>query len=101
APPPQGPGSGAITSRQARPPTKPKPRYRLATASVDDPNRSQRSDPWIEPDRQSVGRGDAVTAPGLKFVSGRTSDVPRAPDLSASVDPRRQGQHRHSQRATT
>jgi hypothetical protein len=38
-----------------------------------------------------------MTAPGLKFVPGRTRDVPRAPDLSASVDPRRQGQHRHSQ----
>jgi hypothetical protein len=31
------------------------------TASVDDPNRSQRWDPWIEPDRQSVGRGDAMS----------------------------------------
>jgi len=32
------------------------------TEGVDDPNRSQRWDPWIEPDRQSVGRGDAMTA---------------------------------------
>src|SRR5271163_1143145 len=47
---------------QARPPTKPKPPHYLATASVDDPNRNQRSDPWIEPDRQSVGRGDDMTA---------------------------------------
>jgi hypothetical protein len=32
------------------------------TEGVDDPNRSQRWDPWIEPDRQSVRRGDDMTA---------------------------------------
>ncbi|MDT5086017.1 MAG: hypothetical protein QOJ61_3060 [Mycobacterium sp.] len=31
------------------------------TEGVDDPNRSQRWDSWIEPDRQSVDRGDAMS----------------------------------------
>ena len=34
------------------------------TERVDDPNRSQRWDPWIEPNRQSVGWGDDMTAIG-------------------------------------
>ena len=40
------------------------------TEGVDDPNRSQRWDPWIEPDRQSVGRGDDMSLVGGAGAAG-------------------------------
>jgi hypothetical protein len=43
------------------------------TEGVDDPNRSQRWDPWVEPDRQSVGRGDDMSLVGGAGAAGRWS----------------------------
>jgi hypothetical protein len=60
--------SASETTNQATAP------HGLATASVDDPNRSQRWDPWIEPDRQSVGPGDAMSLVGGAGAAGRCLD---------------------------
>ena len=66
------------------PATKAKAGHGLATASVDDPNRSQRWDPWIEPDRQSVGRGDDLSLVGGAGAAGWWSWTISPDDVSWS-----------------